>query len=384
MNFDLDANATYASSQRIQGVIQECFSRLGNPSSVHRGGQRARAAIEEARRAVRELVGAPGHHDLLVFTSGATEANNTVIRAALTRPGRVVSSAIEHPCVLRPLAALERAGKAVFFATPNPHGEISVDSIAQHLTEDTALVSVMAANNETGVINDIRAIVALVRARAPKALIHTDAAQLCGKVPLSFHELGVDLLTISGHKFGALSGVGALVVRRGVSIEPLIDGGPQESKLRGGTENVLGIISMGAAASEAYGELTQREQSMRTIRDRFEAELRQAVSDVQINGEAVTRLPNTASLYIKGVRADDLLVALDREGIFVSGGSACSSGKPEPSHVLCAMGQNEERSRSTVRISFRADQPADVAPLIVSSFQKAIARIRSSQGSQSV
>jgi cysteine desulfurase len=264
---------------------------------------------------------------------------------------------------------------------PNTNGEIDPDSVASSLSEETSLVSVMAANNETGVINDIKTVVSLVRARAPRALIHTDAAQLCGKVPFSFHDLGVDLLTISGHKFGALTGVGALVIRKGVEIEPLIDGGPQESKLRGGTENVLGIISMGAAALEAHTELSQRSESMREIRDLFEAELCRVIEGISINGEKATRLPNTSSLYIRGVRADDLLVALDREGVYVSGGAACSSGKPEPSHVLSAMGHSEERSRSTVRVSFRAFESREIIPQLVPIFAKAVTRIRDSHRS---
>jgi cysteine desulfurase len=377
MIFDLDANATYAPSERLQRVILDSWSKLGNPSSIHQSGQRARAALEEARDAVNSLVGATRRAHQTIFTSGATEANNTVVRAQASRPGPLVSSEIEHPCVLGPLKTLRRLGRAVVLVKPNASGQIDPLALTEHLTQDTALVSVMAANNETGVLNDIAQISSIVRSKAPHAIVHTDAAQMCGKLPVSFDQLGVDCMTISGHKFGALTGIGALIVRHSVHLEPLIEGGAQESKLRGGTENVIGIISLGHAAAEAHGELSARTDSMQRVRDRFETELLKSVAGVEVNGSSVPRLPNTSNIFVSGVRADDLLVALDLEGVTISGGAACSSGKPEPSHVLTAMAQTDERARSTVRVSFRADQPVDAASQIVSIFTRVIERIRS-------
>jgi cysteine desulfurase len=234
----------------------------------------------------------------------------------------------------------------------------------------------MAANNETGVINPISEIVRRVREIAPRALIHTDAAQLLGKGVVSMKELGVDLMTVSAHKIGALSGAGALCIREGVQIEPLLLGGAQESKLRGGTENVLGIAVFGAVCDVIAGELPDRCEVMRDIRDAFESLVGRELPEALINGAGVSRLPNTSSLYIPGIHADDLIVAMDLERILISSGAACTSGKPEPSHVLMAMGQNEERTRSTVRVSFRADLPLDRVPRVVSALTNSVARMR--------
>ena len=375
MIIDCDANATYAPDERIRGVISSCLESLGNPSSLHRGGQRARAAIEEARASVRRLVGAD-EKDVVVFTSGATEANNTVVAAVSSATGPIVSASTEHPCILQPLKRLASQGRSVAFVSPHADGVITPESVAAAVTPETALVSIMSANNETGVINPIAAIVAKVRQIAPRALIHTDAAQLLGKGALSMREMGVDLLTISAHKLGALSGVGALCIRDGVHLEPLILGGPQESKLRGGTENVLGISVLGVVADMIAAELPARVESMRSSRDSFEAHLARAIPDVEFNGVHLARLPNTSNVYIPGVRADDLIVAMDLERILISSGAACTSGKPEPSHVLLAMGQSEERTRATVRVSFRADLSQEECVRVVNALANAVTRMR--------
>lgn len=375
MIIDCDANATYAPDERIRGVISSCLESLGNPSSLHRGGQRARAAVEEARASVKRLIGA-GAQDTLVFTSGATEANNTVIAAVSHQNGPIVSASTEHPCILRPLRRLASRGRAVTFVSPNTEGVITADVVASAVTPDTALVSIMAANNETGVINPIAEIADRVRTIAPRALIHTDAAQLLGKVGVSMKELGVDLITISAHKIGALSGTGALCIRDGIQIEPLLLGGSQESKLRGGTENVLGIAVFGAVCDMVAADLPARYEVMKEVRDTFESLIARELPDVVINGARVPRLPNTSSLYIPGIRADDLIVAMDLERILISSGAACTSGKPEPSHVLMAMGQDEERTRSTVRVSFRTDLSLDIVPRVVSALANAVTRMR--------
>jgi cysteine desulfurase len=381
MFLDLDANATYSCHEELQGVIAAAVSSLGNPSALHRGGQRARAAIEEARTAVRDLLGA-GQHEQVIFTSGATEANNTIIASAAAVEGSLVSSAIEHPCVLGPLRALQQAGRDVRFVSPNGVGEVTVGSVDEVVSSDVSFVSIMAANNETGVINDIGSIARHVRARVPNAVIHTDASQCIGKMEICFSDLGVDALTISGHKFGSLTGVGALVVRAGASLQPLLIGGSQESKLRGGTENVLGIISLGAAAREIINTLPQRMEHMRALRDYFESELMRNLSGCEMNGNTGDRLPNTSSVFVEGVRGDDLVVALDLEGILVSSGAACSSGKPEPSHVLLAMGQVENRVRSTIRVSFRADQSSADVDRAVDAIVRATHRMRGYQGGE--
>lgn len=378
MVLDLDANATYSPDDSLQKEMGESWHKLGNPSSLHRAGQRARAAIEECRELLRELVGAD-RGDTIVFTSGATEANAMVI-SSFARPNmHAVSSSIEHPCIVSPLRYAATHGVEVSFVAPTEAGQVLPDAICQNLKESTTLVSVMAANNETGVINDVATIVREVRSRAPTAVIHTDAAQVVGKLPVQFKELDVDCLTISGHKFGALTGIGALVIKQGVPISPLIRGGPQEGRLRGGTENVFGIISLGIAASAILTELSSRTHAMESVRNSFEDTLQACLQSIEVNGREVARLPNTSSVFISGVRADDLVVALDLMGMYVSAGAACSSGKPDPSHVLQAMGQDEERVRSTVRVSFRADQSVEVGAMAARKMAAVITRIRASE-----
>ena len=374
MVIDCDANATYAPDERIRGVIASCLLDLGNPSSLHRGGQRAKALIEESRAVVRELVGAHAT-DTVIFTSGATEANNTIL-ATFGKLGTTISTRIEHPCVLGPLKRLEGTGHKVVFVAPNDQGVVTPEAVGAVITPDTRLVSIMAANNEVGVINDLREIARVVRAVAPQAVIHSDAAQLLGKGVVNMYDMEVDVLTLSAHKIGALSGTGAIVARHGIDIDPLIVGGPQEGKLRGGTENVLGIAVFGAVARMITEELPHRVDAMSRTRDTFEALMRSEISGVEINGASTDRLPNTSSVYIPGVRADDLIVAMDLERILISSGAACSSGKPEPSHVLSAMGQDEERVRSTIRVSFRADTPEAEVPRIVRALSSAVERMR--------
>jgi cysteine desulfurase len=371
---DCDANATYAPDERIRGVITSCLLDLGNPSSLHRGGQRAKAVIEESRASVRELVGAHTA-DTVIFTSGATEANNTIL-ATFGKLGTTISSRIEHPCVLGPLKRLEAAGHKVICVSPDAHGAITPESVAAVVTADTRLVSIMAANNEVGVINQLRDIALVVRAVAPHAVIHSDAAQLLGKGAVNMYDMDVDVLTLSAHKIGALSGTGAIVARQGIEIEPLIVGGPQEGKLRGGTENVLGVAVFGAVARMIVEDISHRCEAMSRVRDAFELLIKKEISGAEINGAEATRLPNTSSVYLPGVRADDLIVAMDLERILISSGAACSSGKPEPSHVLLAMGQDEERVRSTIRVSFRADMPEAEVPRIVRALSGAVERMR--------
>jgi cysteine desulfurase len=234
----------------------------------------------------------------------------------------------------------------------------------------------MTANNETGVENDIQLLSAAAREINRRVLFHTDAAQSAGKLPISFSDMGVDLLTLSGHKIGALTGVGALIIRDGVALRPLLLGGAQEHKLRGGTENVLGVVSFGEAARLAFETLTARMSAMRALRDAFEDALSEAIANCEFNGRAASRLPNTSSVYIPGALGDDLVVALDLEGILVSSGAACSSGKPEPSHVLLAMGQDADRVRSTIRVSFRADQSITIVPQVVDAIVRVVSRMR--------
>ncbi len=376
MLLDCDANATYLPDEELRGVISQCLGQCGNPSSLHRQGQRARAALEEARAVLRDFVGAQAS-DQIIFTSGASEANNCVVAAcAAASNGQLVASAVEHPCVLEPLKRLSALGREVSLVLPDMGGRVDCQSVLAAVATTCSLVSIMAANNETGVLNPVAEIARAVRSAAPHALLHTDAAQLPGKAALSFPELGVDCMTISGHKFGAPSGIGALVVRDGVHLAPFILGGPQEGKLRGGTENVFGACAMAAAAKSVAASFEERVARMRALRDHFERALLGLVAGCKVNGADHERLPNTSSVFVPGIRADDLVVALDLEGILVSAGAACSSGKPGPSHVLQAMGQPDERVSSTVRISFRGDSELSVATRVAEAVARAAERMR--------
>ncbi len=376
MVIDCDANATYTPDEELQGVITAYLRRCGNPSSLHRNGQLARAALEEARAELRSFLGA-GERDHVIFTSGATEANNTVVAScAALSPGRLVASAVEHPCVLEPLKRVAAYGRDVVLVAPDSGGRIASKSVAAALTPDCALVSIMAANNETGVLNPVAEVAGVVRSVAPGAVVHTDAAQIPGKGALSFSALGVDCMTISGHKFGAPSGIGVLVVRDGVHIAPCILGGPQEGKMRGGTENVFGACAMAAAARNVSASLSARIDRMEALRSDFEKSVCTLVVGAAVNGAGHERLPNTSSLFVPGVRADDLVVALDLEGILVSAGAACSSGKPGPSHVLQAMGLSDDRVGSTVRISFRGDSDLGVARTVAEAIARVANRVR--------
>jgi cysteine desulfurase len=277
------------------------------------------------------------------------------------------------------MRALAQSAREVVLLAPNSAGEVDGAALAEAVTPDTAMVSLMAANNETGVLTDIEAVMKYVRKVAPHALLHTDAAQLAGKGEVNFERLGVDLLTLSAHKIGGLSGVGAIVVRPGIDLAPLLRGGPQEGKVRAGTENVLGIVAFGVVAELVRTQLAERIASMRRMRDEFERLLLTSLPECAIQGAAALRLPNTSSVYIPGIRGDDLVVALDLQGILISSGAACSSGKPEPSHVLLAMGVGEAQARSTVRVSFRADHPPQVAATVVAAIERVVARTREAE-----
>lgn len=377
MQFDCDANATYTPPPEIVELFQASLRRLSNPSAMHRAGQLAKATVEEARQKVLRSVGARPD-DLLIFTSGATEANNALVGVLSSKHHEVVTTAIEHPCLLETFTRLQSVqGNPVTYVKPNSSGEILVDELLSSVNERTKLLSCMAANNETGVVTPLREIVRRTREIAPKVLLHSDASQLFGKGPLSFSELDLDLMTISAHKIGGLQGVGALVARRGVHLEPLIVGGSQEMKLRGGTENVPGIYIFGEIADVVTAALHDRCKRMQSARDVIESIVVKRLPHVRINCESVPRLPNTSSITVYGVRGDDLVVALDLKKILISTGAACTSGKREPSHVLLGMGFSPGEALSTVRVSVRADLSVADAEYVAHALCESVERMRS-------
>jgi cysteine desulfurase len=349
----LDHNATTplapAVLERMTRILGEEY---GNPSSVHHFGQRAKAAMDEARSGVAALVG--GDPSEIVFTSGGTEGDNFAIRGvaeALESTGRrhLIASAIEHEAVLSTLKALARRGWRTTLLPVDQSGVVSPDALRGAMADDTALVSIMHANNEIGTIQPVAELARIARERG--VAFHTDAVQSAGKIPVNVRELGVDLLSISAHKLYGPKGVGALWVRRGLRLQPILTGGKHERNRRAGTENVAGIVGLGVAAGLAHAKMAAQAASVGTLRDRLEAGILREVPGTAVNGGAMPRVPNTTNVSFDRVEAESLLIALDLEGIAVSTGSACSSGTLEPSHVLKAMGFPAHRTQNSIRFS---------------------------------
>jgi cysteine desulfurase len=357
MRVYLDANATTPVLPAVVDAMLPFFTeRFGNPSSAHRGGQTTRAAVERARTSVAQLLHCSAKE--IVFTSGGTEGDNLalagVLQPFLDRHERVhlVTSAIEHHAVLHAAEALARRGVEVTFLAPNRAGEISAQDLEAALQPHTRLVSVMLANNETGVIQPVGKLARIAKSHG--AVFHTDAVQAAGKleVDLTGEFKNVDLLTLSGHKMYAPQGTGALFVRKGLALEPLFHGGPHERQRRAGTENVPGIVGLGAAAELARtGLRAGAPAEVERLRDRLEAGLLRAIPGARVNAAAAPRMANTVNLQLDGMDAERLLIALDLQGISASFGAACQSGATEPSHVLLAMGLSPAEARASLRLS---------------------------------
>lgn len=357
MRIYLDANATTPVLPEVLAAMMPYFSeRFGNPSSAHQGGQTTRAAVERARNAIARLLNVMPKE--ILFTSGGTEGDNLALTGILQpyldrqEPAHLVTTAIEHHAVLHAAETLERRGVEVTWLQPDCTGVVSADELERALRPHTRLVSVMLANNETGAIQPVGKLARLTKAHG--ALFHTDAVQAAGKLPLDLagEFKNVDLLTLSGHKMYAPQGTGVLFVRKGVQLTPMFYGGPHERQRRAGTENVPGIVGLGAAAELAAAWLgSDGPGKMQTLRDRLEGGLVSAIPGCVVNAAGAFRMANTSNLRIEGVDGERLLIALDLQGISASFGAACQSGATEPSHVLLAMGLTAGDARSSVRFS---------------------------------
>jgi cysteine desulfurase len=347
----LDHNATTPVREEVAAAVARALrDGFGNPSSVHAEGAAARAAVERAREQVAALIGADPA--CVVLTAGATEANNAALFGAIEGAGpsaRLVTTTAEHPSVEEPAAALEARGHPVTRIRVDAEGRLELEAMREALAAPAALVSVLYANNETGVLQEASAIAEIARARG--ALVHFDATQAVGKIPVSLDALGADLLSASAHKFQGPKGVGLLASRPGVALPPLLRGGPQERRRRGGTENVPGIVGLGVAAELAARELEVREREWSRLRDRLWEGIREKVPRARRNGSAEHALPNTLNVEFEGADGEALLQALDLEGVAVSAGAACHSGALSPSHVLIAMGRSPEQARASLRLS---------------------------------
>ena len=376
----LDSAATTPPLPEVVEAVSEAMATSwGNASSAHAAGSRARRLVEEARGKVAALIG--GRPDEIIFTSGATEANNTVIQGLPGARGRLVVSAVEHPCVLEAAAAFARRGWTVVRLPVDGTGLVDQADVRKLLRPKPALVSVMLANNEVGTIEPMAAIAKL--AKAAGSLVHTDATQAVGRIPVNVGALGVDYLSLSAHKFHGPKGVGALWVRRGAAVTPLLRGGSQEGGRRSGTLNVPGIAGLGVAAELARKRLAEpadrvRADQVRALRDRLERGIRSGVQGLRLNGHPDLRLPSHLNMSFDLVEGEALMMRLDLAGIAVSTGSACSSGSREPSYVLMAMGCDKVRAAGAVRFSVGAtnneaeiDRVVHVLPGIVADLRKA-------------
>jgi cysteine desulfurase len=357
--FTLDANATTPVLPEVLDAMLPYFTTsAGNPSSAHYSGQRARSAVEQARMSVAKLLHCTGKE--IVFTSGGTESNNLALCGILQpfldkgEPAHLITSQIEHHAITYAAEALEKRGIEVTYLAPNTCGFVEPDSFAAALKPHTKLVSIMLANNETGVIQPLGKLARLAKAHNPALLIHTDAVQGAGKLSLDLagEFKNVDLLSISGHKMYAPLGTGILFVRDGVQLAPLFYGGPHERNRRAGTENLPGIVALGKASSLAAAWLASEDVTrMAALRDRLEQGLITAIPGTKMNGTATARTPNTTNLCFDAISGESLLYALDMQGLGVGFGSACQSGANEPSHVLIAMGLTPAEAKSSLRLS---------------------------------
>lgn len=383
-----DHNATTPVSQSVLEVLVAALLEVpGNASSIHQDGQLAKQRLEAARREVATLLGCEPKE--LVFTSGGTEADNLAILGAVharstmgasvenstvENQSHVVTTAIEHPAVLNPCRELERSGVQVTYVQPRPDGIVDPEDIRRALTPETALVSVMHANNETGVIQPIAEIAHIVHENG--ALMHSDGVQAAGKIPVDVEALGLDLYSISGHKFYATKGIGALYVKAGTRLRPIQFGGKHERERRPGTENVPGAIAMAKAASIARGTLPIEESRLGDLRNRLETGILRNVPDTGVNGGTIPRTPNTTNIYFDGLEGEAMVISLDLKGFAVSSGSACSSGAVEPSHVLLAMGLPTDRARASIRFSLGASNTGEQVDALIAAVAESAAQLR--------
>ncbi len=349
----LDYNATTPLDRRVFEAMRSFLEeQFYNPSSVYMPAQRVRSAVEEARAKVAALIAA--EESEIIFTSGGTEADNLAIKGVAfslaDRGKHIITSRIEHHAVLSACEFLEKLGYEITYLPVDSYGIVDLDALKRSIRKDTILISIMWANNEIGTLQPVAEIAEI--AHKYGVIFHTDAVQAVGKIPVDVEKVGVDMLSLSAHKFYGPKGAGALYVRKGLRLEALLHGGHQEKRLRAGTENVAGIVGMGKAAEIALEEMGEEERRIRPLRDRLEKEITRRIPEVVITGHPEKRLFNTLNVCVKYVEGESILMSLDMEGIRASSGSACTSGSLEPSHVLLALGLPHEVAHGSLRFSF--------------------------------
>jgi len=378
----LDHNATTPLHPEVKNIITDMFDVFGNPSSLHTVGRIARQKIEQAREIVANFIGAAP--DEIIFVGSGSEANNTVLNS-LSCPSQVcrlernlrdeiITTSIEHPCVLETSKCLRERGTTVHYLPVDITGKVKLNTLKELLSEKTALVSVMYANNEIGTIQDIKAIAEIAHAQG--AFFHTDAVQAVGKIPVNVKDLDVDFLTFSAHKIYGPKGVGALYVKRGTPFCPLIRGGHQERGRRAGTENTIGIVAFAKAIEMRKQEMSDEAVRLRRFKKMLIDGIKYKIPDVQFNGHPTDTLPGTLNISFAGAEGESILLYLDLEGIGVSTGSACASGSLEPSHVILATGVGAELAHGSIRISMGRENTAEDIYYTVSALERVVKKVR--------
>jgi cysteine desulfurase len=387
MRVYFDHNATTpvdpAVVEAMVRVLDSSNDEFGNPSSIHHFGQRAKSILDDARTAVADLLRADVSE--VVFTSGGTESDNFAIRGVaealeVTDRRHLIASAIEHEAVLNTFKALGRRGWRTTLLPVDTSGIVASQALEAALTDETALVSVMHANNEIGTVQPVADLARIAHARG--ALFHTDAVQSVGKVPVDVRALGADLLSLSAHKFNGPKGAGALWIKRGTRVTAILTGGKHERNRRAGTENVAAIAGLGTAATMAGAKLTAEAARLSALRDRLETGVLASIPRTAVNGARDRRVPNTTNISFDGVEAESLLIALDLEGVAVSTGSACSSGTLEPSHVLRAMGFPAHRTQNSIRLSLGAGNTDEHVDYLLAKLPKVVEKLRTLTGAR--
>ena len=369
-----DNNATTPVVPDVVEAMRPYFGeRFGNASSIHHHGQETRAAVEHARDSVAALLGCRAAE--IVFTSGGTEGDNLAIAGLASSGDHVIASTIEHHAVLHACKHLEETGSDVTFVPVDGRGLVDPSDVRRALRPNTSLISIMMANNETGVLQPVEEIGKI--AEEAEVYFHTDAVQAAGKVPIDVKKIGCHLLSISGHKMHAPQGVGALYVRKGTRLQPLFYGGRHERSRRAGTENVPGIVALGKATELAMqGFANGDDRKMALLRDRLQQGILAQVEEAGVNGDGAPRVPNTSSIHFDYIEGESMVIALDLKGLAVSTGAACSSGAIEPSHVLSAMGLRNDRARASVRFSLGKQNTSEEIDLALALVPEIVARLR--------
>ncbi|MEM2884658.1 MAG: cysteine desulfurase NifS [Thermoproteota archaeon] len=375
----MDHSATTPVDPKVVEAMVPYFSeKFGNASSLHSFGREAFEAVQESRRKVAELIGASPEE--VIFTGGGTESDNLAVVGSarkMKQKGRdhVIASRIEHPAVLEACRSLEGEGFEVTYLEVDKDGLVSPEDVRRAITEKTALVTVMHANNEIGTIEPIEEIGEITAERG--VVFHTDAVQSAGKIPVDVKRMNVDMLSLSAHKIYGPKGVGALYVRKGTPLQPLIHGGGHERGFRSGTENVAGIVGMGKSAELARARLEEDSKRLTALRDELIERVLQGVSESYLNGHATKRLPNNAHFRFSGIEGESLILELDEKGVAASTGSACSSKKLEPSHVLMAIGLNEVEAHGSLRLTLGHENTEEDVEYVVECLEEAVGKLRS-------